>query len=111
MGAREEVEDHSEVITALSGYSAPIPAKLLDRAVVRSDCGWLYTHRFPSRSATAGTVSIESNQDEQRVDCDDLTQVNNARNDMSLYPKLLVATPTVDTMTSTNSMPYRRVLP
>jgi hypothetical protein len=34
MAAREEVEDHSEVITALRGYSAPIPEKLL---VVRSN--------------------------------------------------------------------------
>jgi hypothetical protein len=41
-----------------------------------------------------------------------LTKVNKARKDMSLlYPKLLVATPMVETMTMTSSIPYSRVLP
>lgn len=39
--ARDEVLDHSDVMTALRGYSAPIPMPITNRHCVELDVSWL----------------------------------------------------------------------
>lgn len=106
--AREEVLDHSAVMTPERGYSAPMPVLLelelgfrghlvLTNTHHKSPLRWQHkSDTQPSRSKGAGIRH---------------THANKARNDMPPMPVLVVATPMVETMTRTSSMPYNLVRP
>lgn len=108
MVAREEVLDHSAVMTPERGYSAPIPGLLEPELGFRGHLVLTHTHhesplRWQHRSETQSSRS--------RGAGDQHTHANRARNDMPPMPVLAVATPMVETMTRTSSMPYNRVRP